>query len=50
MEGAAEGPNDIRGSAPRGGGKFPPRDAGKSNRGGPEGGSPGMPGGRPPGN
>ena len=50
---AVEGgpPNDIRGSAPLGGGRGPPKEAGRSSRGGPaEGkpGMPGMPGGRPP--
>ena len=43
-------PNDIRGSDPLGGGRLPPSEAGRSSRGGPAGGRPGMPGGRPPGN
>ena len=40
----------MRGSEPLGGGRLPPSEAGRSSRGGPAGGRPGMPGGRPPGN
>ena len=48
LEGA-EGPKDMRGSEPLGGGRLPPNEAGRSSRGGPAGGMPGIPG-RPVGN
>ena len=49
-EEGAEGPSDIRGSEPLGGGRLPPKEAGRSSRGGPAGGRPGIPWGKPLGN